>query len=152
MKGPLVLKALAGQKTQTRRLKFKGAVGSRVWIKETFTVLHDGEVVYRAGEGRAICDLKWKPSIYMPKKLSRLWLEVTGLRTEPLQSITEEDALAEGVEGHKPAEGDQNGLTNCARYNFARLWDEINYAKCPWAMNPSVFVVTFKRIDAPMEV
>ena len=127
MKGPLVLKALAGQKTQTRRLKFKGAVGSRVWIKETLSGGKLAALRYAADhtyvDGRLGPDAwrwKWKknyegkiPSIYMPKWACRLWLEVTGLRTERLQDITEADAVAEGLEG----------ALRTPREAFAKLWD-----------------------------
>ena len=83
----------------------------------------------------------WRPSIFLPRWASRITLAIDSVRVERLQAITEEDARAEGVEHHKPAEGDQNGLVNAARYNYERLWDKINGKRAPWATNPWVWVI-----------
>lgn len=90
-----------------------GQAGTRLWIRETFCCVngepeHDGEphetdaVHYRADDGafNEIADAHrlWRPSIFMPRCYSRLTLEVTGVRFERLQEITEADAIAEGFE------------------------------------------------------
>lgn len=75
---------------------------------------------------------KWIPSIHMPKWAARIWLEVTGVRAEPLQHITVRDAMAEG----------------CARMrDFPVVWDEC-YGETPfcWKRNPYVWVIGFRRV------
>ena len=93
------------------------AVGDRLWVRETFRFVdfqcrgddYSTAIEYRAGPntrptprrhgGMEIFDLKtgWQPSIHMPRWASRLTLEVTDIRIQQLQDITEEDARAEGL-------------------------------------------------------
>lgn len=104
--------------------------------------------------------LKGKPSIHMARWASRLTLEVTSVRVERLQDISEEDARAEGVaapmvkEKRKlhpvfqvlsPYTGPRNA-DHVFRCEFAALWDEINKKRAPWASNPWVWVIEFKRV------
>ncbi|MHB8109690.1 MAG: hypothetical protein ACYDHW_06630 [Syntrophorhabdaceae bacterium] len=86
---------------------------------------------------------KWRPSIFMPRWASRVTLEVTGVRAERLQEITEEDARREGAEwlSGTPING-----TNYVR-SFSDLWDSINGKEYPWSSNPWVWVIEFRRID-----
>jgi hypothetical protein len=80
------------------------------------------------------------PSIYMPRALSRITLEITGVRVERVQSIGEEDALAEGI---TRAELREHGYAEEA---FRRLWEKINGADS-WAANPWVWCLEFRRIS-----
>jgi hypothetical protein len=83
----------------------------------------------------------------MPRWASRIALEITNVRVERLQDISEEDAQAEGV----PKSITQYGLTidyENYREPFIELWDKINGKKHPWASNPWVWVVEFRKIDA----
>lgn len=97
----------------------------------------------------------------MPRWASRISLEVTGVRVERLNAISEEDAKAEGVvSGSIPADddgperigyvlGQDDG--RCALHPsrveaFARGWDSINGERSPWAANPWVWVVDFTRL------
>jgi hypothetical protein len=79
-------------------------------------------------------------------------LEVTAVRVEPLQAITEEDAIQEGfgpgfVPAPHPQFSDlQTGRNVGHRPLFIRLWDEINGTSHPWASNPYVWVVTFRQV------
>lgn len=85
---------------------------------------------------------KGRPSIHMPRQASRTDLEVTGVRVERLQDITEADAEAEGVDflRHVP-DADE---TLSARDLYRILWDSINEARGhSWASNPWVWVVEF---------
>jgi hypothetical protein len=134
----MVRSLLDGRKTQTRRIRFKGRAGDGIWVRETFAVIGGGEVIYRATEGRSLCDLKWKSPIFMPRHLSRITLAITSVRTEALQEITEEDARSEGVQG--VAFGDEAPY----RTTYAELWNKINGKTAPWSSNPAVHVVTFK--------
>jgi hypothetical protein len=86
---------------------------------------------------------KWKPGIHMPHMATRLKLEVTGVRVERLQAISEEDALAEGTAGVAPED-----TFDSARDEFTAVWDRINGARSPWSSNPWVWVVEFRRLDA----
>lgn len=102
-----------------------GRPGDRLWVRETHAFLDKRDpsgkrVAYAAGPflwGNSdpktgvtwpppenSCDAvrvpRWRPSIHMPRWASRLTLEVTGVRVERLNAISEEDAVAEGVEVH----------------------------------------------------
>jgi len=83
----------------------------------------------------------WKPSIFMPRKASRLTLEIKTLRVERLQNISEEDAEAEGcciaLVGH-----DDDFARNCYR----KLWESLNSAQS-WNDNPWVWVIEFQKLE-----
>lgn len=86
---------------------------------------------------------KRRPSIFMPRSFSRITLEITGVRVERLQDISDADAIAEGVE--RPA----TGLPICGPRTWYRvLWESINGAGS-WEPNPWVWVVSFKRLEQP---
>lgn len=82
--------------------------------------------------------LKWRPSIHMPRWASRITLEVTGVRVERLQDISEADALAEGVTF------DPLMHTN-PREAYMHLWNAIN-GPGSWYANPWVWVVEFRKL------
>ena len=75
---------------------------------------------------------RWRPSIFMPRWASRLTLEVRSVRVERLQEISEADARAEGT---------------ADRAAYAHLWDKINAKRAPWASDPWVWVVEFRRLS-----
>ena len=125
-----------------------GQPGDRLWVKETW-VKTDGmtsvpDVFYRASENAVNAEQlsPWKPSIFMPRWASRITLEIVGVRVERVQDITETDAMAEGV-----AWKDHAGLARfTAAKLYAALWDSINAKTHPWASNPWVWVIEFKRV------
>ena len=86
---------------------------------------------------------KWKPSIFMPRWASRITLEVTGVRVERLQAISEDDAKAEGA---RPVDFELEGGVgrSTSSYGFRRLWESINGPES-WTLNPWVWVVSFRR-------
>jgi hypothetical protein len=92
------------------------------------------------------------PSIHMPRWASRITLEVTGVRVERLQDISEQDAIAEGI-GKTPAgfwsTYGRSGVdgTYSPRSSFRCLWESINGAES-WDADPWVWVVEFKRVSA----
>lgn len=126
-----------------------GQPGDRLWVRETWRIVGDSDddtldmfdcddVQYRADDDQSYID-KYRPSIYMPRRLSRITLEVTGVRVERLQDISEADALAEGVAAKHTPDADYT-----AREAYAALWEQINGGGS-WAANPWVWVVEFKR-------
>lgn len=97
----------------------------------------------------------WKrPSIYMPRVASRISLEITAVRAEYLQEISEADAIAEGVRQMRDGSGTWVGREGpgllvtpwlTARDAYRDLWESIN-GLGTWALNPAVWVIEFKRI------
>lgn len=86
---------------------------------------------------------RWKPSIHMPRWASRINLEITKVRVERLNDISEEDARAEGVEATKFECVDGNKYSY--QYPFQELWSFINGFES-WKKNPWVWVIEFRRI------
>jgi hypothetical protein len=122
-----------------------GQVGDRLWVRETWGICPDyNQVKYKADRGSDDRDVyKWKPSIHMKRKYSRINLEITGIRIERLQDITEKDAQTEGVS--RLNLGDLGIETN--KSAFRSLWDNINASMgYGWNKNPWVWVVEFRRV------
>ena len=87
-------------------------------------------------------EITWRPGIHMPRWASRITLEITGVRVERLQDISEADAIAEGARNSLHLPGGR-----FARENFGHLWWTIN-GDGSWKSNPWVWVVEFKAIEA----
>ena len=139
-----------------------GAPGDRLWVRETHMDL-GGCYLYRAddraeAERAAVAPGQgWRPSIHMPRTLSRITLEITAVRVERLQDISEADVMAEGVRRYEAGSlGMQwdNGIKsittrgNPAQASYRWLWESINGAGS-WDANPWVWVVAFKRVAVP---
>ncbi|EAW6027549.1 hypothetical protein H0Q26_004372 [Salmonella enterica] len=95
----------------------------------------------------------WRPSIHMPRWASRILLEITNVRVERLNDISECDAGAEGVPpaGSLLPDYPETFLTPkgdfaMAKVAFQRLWESI-YGEESWNANPWVWVIEFKRIQ-----
>jgi len=112
-----------------------GEPGDRLWVRETWAHAIGGGFHYKADYGHS--DWLWKPSIHMPRRASRITLEVAGVRVERLQDISEADAYAEGVEA---TEYGQFPAPSAFKY----LWESINGPES-WISNPWVWVVEFKK-------
>lgn len=84
---------------------------------------------------------RWIPSIHMPRMACRIELEITELRIERLNNISEGDAIAEGCQAWI-----ENGqATDTAISDYAHLWNEINLERgYSWESNPFVWVVSFQ--------
>lgn len=136
-----------------------GQPGDRLWVRETWGLHGRGDYTWWCRDsikGRTADDLAlsyevayaadatseydhWRPSIHMPRWASRLTLEVTSVRVERLQDITEDDARAEGC-----------GATVCdapddSRTLFRDLWESINGPES-WEANPFVWCIKFRRL------
>ena len=134
-----------------------GVAGDRLWCRETWMAeteqsIPTGGVIYRAtdkpepDENSPLC---WRPSIHMPREASRITLEITSVRIERLQEITEEDAKAEGIDMDIPLMPHVPGMgATHPSAVFSDLWDSI-YAKCGfgWDSNPYVWVIEFRRVE-----
>lgn len=141
-----------------------GQPGDRLWVRETWAAPHseDGRppraiqcdqlrIHYLASEGRG--GLVWRPSIHMPRWASRITLEITGVRVERLQEISEADAIAEGIERSYDQWRDYR-TDQAVNYpsaatpidSYRTLWEEIN-GQGSWDANPWVWVVEFKRLE-----
>jgi hypothetical protein len=102
----------------------------------------DGILPQEAADFKA-WGFKRRPSIHMPRKACRLVLEVTGLRVERLQEISEADCRAEGCTG---GHGSIPGYVYSAtpREHYMHIWTSLNGA-ASWAANPWVWVIEFRR-------
>ncbi|HDG5313087.1 TPA: hypothetical protein PCI30_000660 [Klebsiella pneumoniae] len=171
-----------------------GAVGDRIWVRETWATLGNEDGCCIDWEGnlckgdersaariyRASCEQRpgdyglwsipddaywkphtkehkfegaWRPSIHMPRWASRILLEITDVRVERLNAISEEDATAEGVPPARSLLPDYPGtfLTPkgdfaTAKVAFQRLWESI-YGEESWKANGWVWVISFKRVE-----
>lgn len=160
-----------------------GAPGDRLWVRESFrfACAHSDDdtlcIAYRASQdglniGLIVNNIprpsgitapphsrEWLSPLHMPRWASRLTLEITDVRVQRLQEISEQDAEAEGIvrvddigDGNTaPAyAGTDGSFTNgwSAQSAFARVWDALNAKRgFPWASNPWVWAVTFKRVE-----
>ncbi|WP_319096146.1 hypothetical protein [Pseudomonas aeruginosa] len=116
--------------------------GEPIWYPADFSVRQTGCSMISKGRGR--------PSIHMPRWASRILLEITAVRVERLQDISEEQALAEGVQGEpcdhaRQACSDIGCWGDTAKGAFGFLWEQLNGAGA-WQANPWVWVVEFKRV------
>lgn len=146
-----------------------GRPGERLWVREAWGDMarpgYQPVYAYRAdpelGEGWALPPgFKWRPSIHMPRAASRITLEVTGVRVERLQDISEADAIAEGIEGFElpecggrfwldyrltDAEAGCSPALKSPVDSYRWLWESIN-GPGSWDANPFVWVVEFRKL------
>jgi hypothetical protein len=89
----------------------------------------------------------WRSSRFMPRWASRINLEITGVRVERLQTITEADAVAEGVIQVTQRGG--GAVQGSAVNGYKHLWQFLNAKRpgCAWNDDPWVFVIEFKRVN-----
>lgn len=137
-----------------------GIIGDRLWVKETHARVHPvmlqsldpdpksayWETLFRATEelGKYAGRVHWKPSIFMRREFSRITLEITGIRVERLNDISEEDAKAEGVTIIQAVRGITAGSGGYLSA-FSRLWESIN-GPGSWTKNPWVWAISFKPL------
>lgn len=142
-----------------------GTAGDRLYVREAHCdTLGEWKprVAYRADGTKLLPGWRWTPSIHMPRALSRIWLQVTDVRVERVQEITEADAVAEGAtlpvwaEGMvyspasrawNPADRPFGNTLTGARGAFAAVWDSVAPRRSGWRVNPWVWVITFRVLD-----
>lgn len=153
-----------------------GQPGDRIWVRETWLQPGLEPVIYRADEWAARLvekcksdpaapQLKWIPSIHMPRWASRITLEITGVRVERLQDISEADAKAEGITSdsvivgancnggrHSEEHAERFFYDGCDDQGFESavdayrgLWESLS-GTGSWDVNPWVWVIEFKRV------
>lgn len=138
--------------------------GDTMYVRETW-MDYAGLTMYKADcdkyrlESLNIAGFGWKPSIHMPKEAARIWLKVTDVRVERLQSITVEGAIREGAEGEKCHHTNAGafGCTDCMntgwieppQVEFMQIWDSTikksDLDRYGWNANPWVWVIEFER-------
>lgn len=144
-----------------------GQPGDRLWVRESFADLRGTGIEHRpdpagpiqryaysadtlAGSdgdhARKAYGIKWRPSIHMPRWACRLVLEITEVRVERLQAISQADAIAEGL-----TQADSGswlpGPYDYPEWAFHQLWDQV-YGESAWDSNPWVWVVGFRPLEA----
>ncbi|MFL9610708.1 hypothetical protein ACKF11_11545 [Methylobacillus sp. Pita2] len=175
----LISRADSDSKVLALHHHYSNAPGDQLWVRENFMVEPNpvdlgltremiphtwdavvaaaGTIHYAADPGALILadGRPWKPSIHMPRWASRIQLEITSIRVERLQDISEADAKAEGADCliSDNATPETRSLLNFPlmengspyRNGFAHLWELIN-GDGAWAKNPWVWVIEFRRI------
>ena len=135
--------------------------GDILWVRETFGIdflsTAGNKYCYKSAGDKKPVD-GWKPSIFMPKEACRILLEVTKVRVERLQDISEADAKAEGIK--KTWISDHEQLCKWKNYvndgrgslypreSFQSLWHSIN-GEASWKENPWVWVYHCKKVEKP---
>lgn len=136
-------------------------VGNYLYVRETWSEWTDG-YVYKAWTspfpqpGRYPDKMmKWHPSIHMPKEAARIFLGVSDVRVERIQSMNLDDFLAEGVVLNPEAFNDPMNAYWQARNQFIKIWNSTlkknELDTYGWEANPWVWVIEFERCDKPEE-
>jgi hypothetical protein len=147
-----------------------GQPGDRLWVRETGwerpertpKMMREGadtwEPYYYDADGWSAQDhadfkawgFKRRPSIHMPRWASRILLEITDIRVERLQDISEADAKAEGIEPELEGWIDYRNPSCQMCVNpvgsYRTLWESIN-GSGSWNKNPWVWVISFKKVN-----
>jgi hypothetical protein len=128
-----------------------GQPGDLLWVRETFC-RQNGKIKFKTDVNHGMDRYyNWKPSIHLPKSDARIWMMVEEVRVERLQDISEEDAIAEGVEMvfRNSLYKDYNGsglMFYTAARSFMSLWESIN-GPTSWDQNPYVWVIKYRVIS-----
>lgn len=147
-----------------------GVVGDQLWVREgyrqelnlgydkdgnwpdtkgMFSYFYKADCSNPEGWGAGV----WKSPLFMPRAASRILLEITAIRVERVQDISEADARSEGITDGgclscgNPEPCECSNPKPDARESYIWLWDQINGKKHPWSDNPWVWVVEFKRVE-----
>jgi hypothetical protein len=124
--------------------------GDILYVRETFIQIAAHTFWYKAyGKSWMLKDLRWKPSIHMPKEAARIWLKVTDVRLERLQEITIDGIRNEGLSSMAVHAGDME----IALKEWELLWSSTikksDLDRYGWDANPWVWVIEFERCEKP---
>ncbi|HAU29840.1 MAG TPA: hypothetical protein DCW68_07020 [Rhodospirillaceae bacterium] len=144
-----------------RRCPYGCMAGDRLWVRETFgwgKLIGEKQFIFYKATNDTDDDrdddamdegAPWKPSIHMPRCASRITLEITGVRIQPLNEISRDDAMAEGIQpGYDGFHTEEGRHFHAAdpRKSFAMLWEQI-HGNDAWDANPWVWAIDFKRVQ-----
>ena len=165
----MVRAILDGRKTQTRRLIpdkylriFEKTTlktiapyrkGDILYVRETWGTYSPtygtAPIIYYRADENAPDDIKWRPSIHMPKEAARIFLRVTNVKVERLNEMRLKDCLAEGVRLTTAEELDKVTAPIVARERFSKIWDSTikpaDLGRYGWGANPWVWVYECER-------
>lgn len=131
-------------------------IGDRLWVKETFAKRDYPEQILFKQQYETLVKLldlptvniKWRQSIFLSRRDSRITLEITDIRIERVCDITHEDAISEGAKYMPAAELREERMT-VPQIVFAGYWDSVNSKRgYGWDKNPWVWVISFKVLEA----
>lgn len=141
-----------------------GPVGRRLWVREAWGYVGGDEYIYMQERGavryhsdfignESVPGGRWRSPIHMPRFASRMTLEVTGIRCERVQDISETDADAEGTTSHYYCEeptATRDGVHRCQPIEaYRRVWESLHTTPgTRWEDNPWVWVIDFKKLEA----
>lgn len=152
-----------------------GNIGDILWVRETWSYGSDSlPFIYKSGYPNNIpnhfenipdiSEIKWKPSIHMPKEAARIFLKITNVRVERLFDISGEDAIAEGIDfsiinnikeyrdylvNDTEHVFGKNSFPSTPQASFLSLWEKINGLESVNS-NPWVWVIEFERVEKPL--
>jgi len=129
----------------------KYQVGDYLYVRETFNDTETDTILYAADKEFVDfgckevngflfmeSDIKWKPSIHMPKVAARIFLKVTDVRVERLEEMTQEDCILEGC-------------GELSEEQFAHVWNstikKTDLDHYGWDANPWVWVIEFEKVE-----
>jgi hypothetical protein len=146
-------------------------VGDRLWVRESYcpNYFDGGGHAYMADWTGEVADVvpvpKWTPSIHMPRSAARIFLDVTSVRVERLHDITDDDAMAEGIQRFSGNHGEcrfgsrdlsdrdrhrsWNDLPRSPIAAFQSLWDSLATGDTRWCNNPWIWRVEFSDAATP---
>ena len=128
--------------------------GDILYVRETWrehSPGFDNLFIYKADYADGSVNVKWHPSIHMPKEAARIWLKITDERVEKLNDISGKEILKEGINSHVHPDADY--FDGNQKEMFAELWDSTikkkDISHYGWDANPWVWVIEFERCEKP---
>lgn len=158
------IKTTGQEEDKTYFIRPRQKPGDLLWFRETCANLNGdfpGHAPYNVFKADIQIEnqhgpVTWKPSIHMPKAASRIWAMVKDIRVERVQDISEDDAIAEGIEPtfNSPIikyrrykdYGDETSVSVLPKTSFQSLWISINGIES-WKSNPWVWVIQYRILS-----